>query len=108
MVSNKNDWNEYNKVNEKPSLEVYRLTMMDTIIPPFEQYKVKTNSSTWTWDTYEKPEASIVKRRPYNDQICNPVIVLLASKDIELTVWGTKLDNAIPPALHKNVLIFCD
>lgn len=49
---------------------------------------------------YEKPAASIVKRSPCKDQICKPVVVLLTSDDIELTVVGTKLDNAIPPALQ--------
>lgn len=42
----------------------------------------------------------MVNRSPCKDQICKPAIELLASKEIELTVEGTKVDNAMPPALQ--------
>lgn len=41
----------------------------------------------------------MVKRSPCKDQICKLDIELLASEEIMLTVLGTKLDKAIPPAL---------
>lgn len=61
------------------------------------------NLITWTWDTKDNPAASMVKRSPCKDQICKPGIEVLASKEIELTVEGTKLDKAIPPALQFNI-----
>lgn len=41
----------------------------------------------------------MVKRSPCKDQICRLDIELLASEETMLTVLGTKLDKAIPPAL---------
>jgi hypothetical protein len=60
---------------------------------------------TWTWETKDKPAASTVKRSPCIDQICRLGTKLLASEEIELTVAGTKVDNAIPPALQQDILI---
>nr|GMD49961.1 hypothetical protein Iba_chr11aCG8080 [Ipomoea batatas] len=48
----------------------------------------------------------MVKRSPCKDQICKPVTELLAREDRELTVAGTKLDNAIPPALQPRSTAF--
>lgn len=42
----------------------------------------------------------MVKRRACKAHKRKPEFELLASKEIELTVAGTKVDNAIPPALH--------
>lgn len=46
----------------------------------------------------------MVKRSPCKDQICKPAIELLASKEIELTVAGTRVDNAMPPALQEKYI----
>lgn len=46
----------------------------------------------------------MVKRSPCSDQICKPAIELLASKEIELTVAGTRVDNAMPPALQEKYI----
>lgn len=42
----------------------------------------------------------MVKSSPCKDQICKPATELLASREIELTVAGTNVDNAMPPALQ--------
>lgn len=42
----------------------------------------------------------MVKRSPCKDHIFKLDIALFASEDMELTVAGTKVDNAIPPALQ--------
>ncbi len=46
----------------------------------------------------------MVKRSPCKDQICKPAKELLASREIELTVAGTKVDKAIPPALQARYI----
>jgi hypothetical protein len=46
----------------------------------------------------------MVKRSPCKDQICKLATKLLASKVIELTVAGTKVDKAIPPALQAEYI----
>lgn len=66
-----------------------------------QAYKKVRMWDTWTWDTKDKPAASTVKSSPCKDQICNPATELFARAEIELTVAGTRLDNAIPPALQK-------
>lgn len=45
----------------------------------------------------------MVKRSPCKDQICKAATELFASEEIEFTVAGTKLDNAIPPALQARL-----
>lgn len=42
----------------------------------------------------------MVKRSPCKAQILRPRTEVLAKDETELTVAGTKDDNAIPPALH--------
>lgn len=59
-----------------------------------------TQMFTWTWDTNDKPAASMVKRSPCKAQILRPRTGVLARDETELTVAGTKVDNAIPPALQ--------
>jgi hypothetical protein len=43
----------------------------------------------------------MVKRRAWSDHSCRLQLELLLKWDSELTVGLTKVDNAIPPALHQ-------
>lgn len=76
------------------------MVIYETVKKAHKKHCIGKGFITWTWDTKDKPAASMVKRSPCKDHICKPGIEVLASKDTELTVEGTKLDKAIPPALH--------